>query len=77
MTKKQLQKAWKKVTCETHKRLKLGERLKDKRISLLSELLLFAQVLLSKIEAGQNRSFNSMIYKKTMNFYCKQMISYV
>lgn len=76
MTKKQLQKAWEKVTREARKRSKLGKRLKNKKIPMLGELLLFAQVLLSKIEAGENRDFNSIIYKKTMNFYCKQMKSY-
>lgn len=77
MTKSQIQLAWKKVAKETHKRSKLGERLKDKKISLLRDLLLRAQVLLNRIEVGENAVFNEMIYKKTMNFYCTQMKKYV
>lgn len=77
MTKSQIQSAWKKVICETHKRIKLNERLKDKNVSLLGDLLLSAQVLLDKIVAGENGIFNSMIYKKIINFYCTQMKRYV
>ena len=77
MTKKQLQKEWEKVISETHKRSTLGEHLKDKKISLLGDMLLFTQVLLSKIEAGENIAFNSLIYKKTINFYYMQMKKYV
>jgi len=77
MTKKQLQKEWKKVISETNKRLKLGERLRNQKISLLGDLLLFAQALLGKIEVGENSVFNSIIYKKTINFYCAQMKKYV
>ena len=76
MTKKQLQKEWEKVISETHKRSKLGKRLKDKNISLLGNLLLYAHVLLDKIEVGDNTAFNEMIYKKTLNFYCGQMKKY-
>ena len=53
MTKKQLQKEWNKMIDETHKRSKLGEHLKDKNILLLGDLLLYAQVLLGKIETGE------------------------
>ncbi|OHA19320.1 MAG: hypothetical protein A3C08_01660 [Candidatus Taylorbacteria bacterium RIFCSPHIGHO2_02_FULL_47_18] len=77
MTKPQIKLAWNKVTNETHKRAKLGRCLKDKRISLLGELLLSAQVLLGKIEVGENKIFNSMIYKKIIAFYCVQMRRYV
>ncbi len=77
MTKKQIQSAWKRIISETHKRPKLGERLKDKNISRLGDLLLHAQVLLDKIEAGENSVFNEMIYKKTIKFYCAQMKKYV
>lgn len=77
MTKSQIQLAWKKVICETHKRPRLGDRLKDKNISQLGELLLYVQVLLNKIEASENNTFNSILYKKTMNFYCTQMKEYV
>jgi len=77
MTKSQIQLAWKKVIRETHKRAKLGEQLKDKKISQLGTLLLFAQILLDKIEANKNSAFNSILYEKTMNFYCAQMNKYV
>jgi hypothetical protein len=77
MTKKQLQKAWGKIICETHERSKLGWRLKNKNISQLGDLLLYAQVLLDKIEADENAVFNEMVYKKTINFYRMQMKKYV
>lgn len=77
MTKSQIQLARKKVIRETHKRSELGERLKDKNISQLGTLLLFVQVLLNKIEADENSVFNSILYKKTMDFYCAQMNKYV
>lgn len=77
MTKSQIQLTWKRVIRETHKRSKLSGRLKDKKISPLGDLLLYAQVLLDKIEAGENNTFNSIIYKKTINFYCAQMKKYV
>lgn len=76
MTKSQIQSAWRKVISETRKRPKLGERLKDKNISRLGDLLLFAQVLLDKIETGKNTAFNEIIYKKTINFYCERMKKY-
>lgn len=77
MTKSQIQSAWKKVIHEIHKRPRLGERLKDKSISQLGDLLLFAQVLLNRIEAGENNAFNSVLYRNTINFYCTQMKKYV
>ncbi|KKP56332.1 MAG: hypothetical protein UR50_C0004G0033 [Parcubacteria group bacterium GW2011_GWC1_34_10] len=77
MTKKQLQKEWNKMIDETHKRSKLGEHLKDKNILLLGDLLLYAQILLDKIEVRKNAAFNEIIYKKTINFYCSQMKKYV
>jgi len=77
MTKSQIQLAWRKVIRETHKRPKLGERLKNKEISRLGNLLLLAQVLLGKIEVGENNVFNSILYRKTINFYCQQMKKYV
>ena len=76
MTKSQIQLAWKKVAREARKRSNLGEHLKDKNISLLGDLLLYAQVSLDKIETGENAAFNAIIYKKTINFYCGQMRKY-
>lgn len=77
MKREQLDLAWKKVIQETHKRPKLGKQLKDKNISLLGELLLYAQVLLDKIEKGEDSVFNEMIYKMTIKFYCAEMKKYV
>ena len=76
MTKSQIQLAWGRIIRETHKRPKL-ERLKKENISRLGDLLLSAQILLSKIEAGKNVVFNAIIYKKTMDFYYIQMKKYV
>lgn len=76
MTKTQIQLAWDKVISETHKRSKLGERLKEEKISLLGDLLFSSGTLLEKIERGENTIFNTMIFKKTMNFYCERMKKY-
>ncbi|PIR80989.1 hypothetical protein COU24_01065 [Candidatus Kuenenbacteria bacterium CG10_big_fil_rev_8_21_14_0_10_39_14] len=81
MTKKQLQSAWKKVIKETHKipnwdALKRNSR-QYRRVVMLRELILFCQVLLEKIEMGKNTAFNTIIFKKTINFYCAQMKEYV
>jgi len=76
MTKLQIQLTWGKIIREIHKRPELGERLKKENISRLGDLLLSAQILLSKIEAGKNVAFNEMIYKKTMDFYYVQMKKY-
>ena len=77
MTKSQIQSAWRKVVNETHKRPSLGEQLKDRKISQLGDLLLYAQVLLNKIESNEDKTFNETIFNKTMNFYCAQMKKYV
>ena len=77
MTKSQIQLAWEKIIRETRKRPNLGERLKEENISRLGDLLLSAQILLSKIEAGENVAFNEMIYKKTVDFYYVQMKKHV
>lgn len=76
MTQRQLQKEQKRVINEIHKRSGMGELLKDKKISLLGDVLLCAQVLLEKIETGENSVFNGMIYTKTINFYFTQMKKY-
>lgn len=68
MTKSQIQSERGKVIREMHKRPKLGDRLKGKNVTQFGELLLYAQVLLDKIEAGKNNAFNSILYKKTMSF---------
>jgi len=76
MTKLQRQLAWEEIVRETHKRAKLGEKLKDKKISLLGDLLLVAGAILEKVERGENKEFNTMIFKKTMRFYCARMKEY-
>jgi len=81
MTKKQLQLAWKKVIKEIHNipdRDAFKRNLKQyQKIIMLRELILFCQVLLGKIETGGNTVFNTIIFKKTINFYCAQMKKYV
>ena len=76
MTKTQIQLAWDKVISEIRKRSKLGEKLKEEKISLLGDLLLASSALLEKIERGEKARFNTMIFKKTINFYCEQMKNY-
>jgi len=76
MTKLQIQSAWKKIVRENHKRAKLGEKLKERGISLLGDLLLSAGALLEKVERGENKEFNAVIFKKTMFFYCMRMKEY-
>ena len=80
MTKLQLQSAWKKVIKETHKipdwdALKRNSR-RYQKVVMLRELILFCQVLLGKIEMGENIAFDAIIFKKTMNFYCTQIRRY-
>jgi len=70
MTKKQIQQELKKVINETQKRPKLCEKLKDKKISQLGELLLFTQVLIRKIKSGRHNVLDEVVYRKTINFYC-------
>ncbi len=81
MTKSQIQLAWKRVIKETHKipdwdALKRNSK-QYQKVVILRELILFCQVLLGKIETGENTVFNEIIYKKTINFYCTQMKKYV
>jgi len=76
MTKSQIRLARKKVMSEIHKRSRLGARLREKEISRLGDLLFCSQILLNKIESGENKVFNALIFGKTMNFYCEQMKKY-
>ena len=81
MTKSQIQLAWKKVIKETHKIPDWNalQRVPKQyqRVVGLRELILFCQVLLGKIEIGENIAFNEIIYKKTIKFYCEQIKEYV
>ncbi len=77
MTKSQIQSAWKKVI-EEIRRIPNWNVLKRsskqyKKVVILRELILFCQILLRKIEIGENTAFNTIIFRKTMNFYCAQM----
>lgn len=81
MTKSEIQSSWKKVIKEVSKvpdwdKLEKSQK-QYQRVIICRELLLFCQVLLRKIEVGENKDFNSMIFKKTMNFYCDQIKRYV
>lgn len=80
MTGSQIQSAWKKVLKETH-RIPDWDMLKRnpiqyRKVVANRELILFCQVLLGKIENGENMALNSLILKKTMNFYCAQTKRY-
>ena len=80
MTKLQIQLAWKKVIKETHKipnwdALKRNSK-QYQRVVILRELILFCQMLLGTIEIEENVAFNTIIFKKTINFYCTQMKKY-
>ncbi len=69
MTKNQLQKEWKKVIKEIHGAPKC-EVPYPKQAVFARELLLFAQVYLSKIKNKENILFNSELYQKIMKeFY--------
>ena len=80
MTKSQIQSAWKKVIKETHN-IPDWETCKRntkqyQKVVMLRELLLFCQVLLNKIESGENNTINNLVFTKTLNFYCVQMEKY-
>ena len=46
-------------------------------VVMLRELILFCQTLLQKIEAKENVRFNTIIFRKIINFYCAQIKRYV
>lgn len=81
MTKSQIKLAWKKVIKETHKipdwQIYKRNSRQYQKIVALREILLFCQVLLSKIESGENSLINNFIFTKTMSFYCEQIKKYV
>lgn len=81
MTKSQIQLAWREVIKETRRIpnwdiLKRNSR-QYKKVVMLRELILFCQVLLAKIETKENLAFNSLIFKKTFDFYRTQIRKYV
>ena len=81
MTKSQIQSAWKRVIEETHKLPNWDELKRNPKryqeVVILRELILFCQMLLRKIEAEENTAFNTIIFRKTMNFYRTQIRKYV
>jgi len=77
MTKLQIQSAWREVICETHKRSRLSKSSKYESIKQLGDLLLYAQILLNKIEEGENNIANSIVFRRTIDFYCSQMKLYI
>ncbi|MCX5783784.1 MAG: hypothetical protein NTW04_05035 [Elusimicrobia bacterium] len=77
MTESEIRLGWKQIISETRKRTKLGVRLGERKISRLGDLLFISQVLLGRIMAGENNAINSLVFRKTMNFYTKQMKKYI
>lgn len=71
MTKKQLHKEWKKIIREVHDKPKCITPY-PKKIVFVRELLLFAQVILGKLEDKENVLFNSELYQKIMTEYYRQ-----
>lgn len=63
-----LPKEWQKLIKEIHKKSKKSEGLR--------ELLFIAQIILIKIEKGQNRLFNELIYDKIMTECCPKKVLY-
>lgn len=81
MTYAQIQSARRKIIKETS-RIPNWDILKRnskqlKKVIMLRELLLFCQILLGRIEAEEDITFNPMIFKKTFDFYCTQIGRYV
>ncbi len=81
MTKSQIRLAWRKVIRETHKipdwdSLKRNSK-QYRKVVILRELILYCQVLLGNMETGENVAFNTVIFKKTFDFYCSQIRKYV
>jgi len=77
MTKSQIQSAWRKVIKEIRRvpdwsMLKRNSK-QYQKVVILRELILFCQVLLEKIEMGENITFNTIIFKKIFDFYYIQM----
>lgn len=68
MTKKQLQKEWKRIIPEVHNKPKIKTPYPKKVVSA-RELLLIAQAILQKIENRQQMRFHEGIYNKVMKEY--------
>ncbi len=73
MAKQQLQKEWKKIIKEVHDRpnCKIAY---PKQVVFIRRLLLFAEVLLEKIENKENVLFNSVLYQRVMAEYYRQKL---
>ena len=71
MNNRQLQKAWQEVSLESINTPRVKTPYSPD-IALTRELLLYAQVILGKIEQGKKSVFYEGIYKKIMAQYYKQ-----
>ena len=71
MTKRQLQKEWKKIISEIHNKPKVAIPYPPK-VVFARELLIIAQVLLGNIESGEKVNFYQKIYRKTMSEYYRE-----
>jgi len=69
MTKREIQKGWERIRLETLENKPKIEGSYPKGVTRMRELLLFAQVALGKIGAGENIALNEKLYQKTMNFH--------
>lgn len=71
MTKKQSQKEWDKIITEIHDKPKCRTPYPE-RVVFVRGLLLFAQVLLGKLEDKENVLLNSALCQKTVTEYYRQ-----
>ena len=81
MTKKQTRKLWQRIVKE-FKRVPNWEKIKKnqkdyEKAVLLRDLLFNCRVILERIESGNNVKFNTLIFNKSMYFYCKETKKYV
>jgi hypothetical protein len=69
MTKREIQKEWERIGFETLENKPKIESPYPRAVMRMRELLLFAQVALGKVEAGENIVFNEELYQKTVSVY--------
>jgi len=73
MTKKRLQKEWKKIISEVHDKPKCQTPYPSEVVRV-RELLLFAEVILGKIETRDKVTFHEELYEKIMPEYYRQKL---
>lgn len=71
MTKKQIQKEWRKIVKEVHDKPKYMTHY-SKKVVFVRELLLIAKVFLAKIEREDNLPLNNDLYQRVMSEYYRQ-----